>query len=156
MQVNGIRIHGMNRINVVMLLKKLSQNVYIVVARQNKRQQKLLKQKCQVQKAPSPQHPAPSIPPNEFVKFNNDLKVIKPSKDKENLTILENININLNMNMNDNSNRSINRLRSMSLEPVSKYRIWWEEVVSVELEKADMGLGFSVIDYKVSFNKDFN
>lgn len=50
---------------------------------------------------------------------------------------------------NDNS---FNRMKSRSLEPLTGLAMWSSECQVIELTKGDRGLGFSILDYQVSFN----
>ena len=154
--MNGIRIHGTNRNGVVGILKNLPQSVCIVVARQKNRRKNYLQKTCKKNDKVSKFDELPVL--NFGNNINNYMKSAT-FNDNLNRQNFKNIATN-NEQHNGVKNSSTNkqdvetnknvRLRSLSLEPVSKYKIWCDEVVTVELEKADAGLGFSVMEYKVN------
>ena len=158
-QVNGIKIHGMDRSGVVEVLKKLSQNVCIVAARQKNRKSNLLEKKWQKMwfKQQNKQLQKNSWQREECLdaieavsgmdsfSSNDEVEEVQLRHKKGHCTESES-----GMVLEGGTK---GRLRSMSLEPVSKYRVWSNEVLSVELDKGDKGLGFSVMDYKVRTHK---
>ena len=46
----------------------------------------------------------------------------------------------------------MSRLKSRSLEPLTGLAMWAEEVITIELQKTERGLGFSILDYQDPLN----
>lgn len=45
--------------------------------------------------------------------------------------------------------------RSRSLEAIASLPVWSDQITTIELQKGDRGLGFSVLDYQVIFFKHY-
>lgn len=54
----------------------------------------------------------------------------------------------LPINLLSSSTRTINMVKSRSLEVISDLALWSKTIIHVELRKGDNGLGFSVLDYQ--------
>ncbi|ESO01193.1 hypothetical protein HELRODRAFT_82368 [Helobdella robusta] len=151
LEVNGINFYGMDRMLVVSTLKELPQNVCIVVARRNKRQtqqpqqqqQKPQQQQIQIQKPQQPQSKTNlPITIDHKLKAKSDIELIKNAKTSHALAHKQHNPYALGFS------NQINRVRSKSLEPMSKFGVWSDKVVIVEMLKRDGGLGFSILDYQ--------
>ena len=46
----------------------------------------------------------------------------------------------------------MSRLKSRSLEPLTGLAMWAEEMITIELQKTERGLGFSILDYQDPLN----
>lgn len=52
-----------------------------------------------------------------------------------------------------NTDSSLSKLKSRSLEPLTGLAMWSSEPQIIELVKGERGLGFSILDYQVRFEK---
>ena len=136
--MNNIRLLGLNHVEVVTILKELPQNVRIVCAR--RRADAIftygLSTCDQFFQIPSP-------PSTSDALFND--RLIK-AKSEQTLSLLS--------GLTPTDPTASGHVRSRSLEPLSGLAMWGSQVVVIELEKGDRGLGFSILDYQDPINPD--
>lgn len=125
--MNGKRLLGLNHKEVVSILKELPQNVRLVCARRTN-----IPTEPYAEDDPQFQTPPLNSGVNEavserLVKSKSDNALSEPVG-QTNLT-----------------------KKSRSLEPLNTLAMWSNEPVVIELRKGDKGLGFSILDYQVSF-----
>lgn len=144
--MNGIQLFGLNHVEVVSILKDLPQHVRLVCCR--RRPTLLLDpndylyapvrdQFFQIP-SPPPSDPAVSLGLGEFPVFGD--RLVK-AKSEQALPVAEALPEDL---------VAFSRLKSRSLELLTGLAMWGNDVVELELEKGDRGLGFSILDYQVS------
>lgn len=148
LEVNGIQLFGLNHVEVVSILKDLPQHVRLVCCR--RRPTLLLDpndylyapvrdQFFQIP-SPPPSDPAVSLGLGEFPVFGD--RLVK-AKSEQALPVAEALPEDL---------VAFSRLKSRSLELLTGLAMWGNDVVELELEKGDRGLGFSILDYQDPIN----
>ena len=128
-KVNGKRLLGLNHKEVVGILKQLPQNVRLVCARRtNSSAENYAEQDAGQFEAPSLSTGLIEAGPERLVKSKSDNALSEP-----------------------NAQPNLGNKRSRSLEPLTGLAMWSSEPVVIELRKGDKGLGFSILDYQVSY-----
>lgn len=150
LQVNGIEFYGLDRMLVVSTLKDLPQNVCVVAARPVKTNDASdVTPTADV--VTSLQLP-PETPPKYKIKAKSEIVLVDLSTAEEsnpNRPLMASISKINGLGNLKNPEQVPERSRSKSLEPISKFGVWSDQVLIVELTKSDKGLGFSILDYQV-------
>ncbi|XP_074644065.1 multiple PDZ domain protein-like isoform X4 [Tubulanus polymorphus] len=147
LEVNGHGLYGLNHVEVVTILKELPQHVRIVCARRKLAQSDLLYAHTgdptffQPSQNFSPSHEATdssesggggagSVSTDRLVKAKSEQSLATPAA----------------------ADITLNKGKSRSLEPLTGLAMWSSEPVVIELQKAERGLGFSILDYQDPMN----
>ncbi|XP_034934765.1 patj homolog isoform X2 [Chelonus insularis] len=140
LEVNGMKLLGINHKDVVAILKDLPMNVRIVCGR-NSTSQIIL---CPINTA---QHPAAfqtrNISHDLSVQSMNVMDKLVKAKSDESLA---------STNMSDSMNDVTMKAKSRSLEPLTNFAMWSTEYQEIKLKKGERGLGFSILDYQDPVN----
>ncbi|CAG5133716.1 unnamed protein product, partial [Candidula unifasciata] len=127
LEVNGRRLLGLNHVSVVEILKDLPQHVRLVCARRKSTQ------------AEMQMHMAmPDLPKVEPEPFLTE-RLVKAKSE-------------MSLSVSEPPAANLNKSKSRSLEPLTGLAMWSPQPVVIELEKADRGLGFSILDYQDPVN----
>ncbi|KAG1663834.1 Patj [Nymphon striatum] len=143
LEVNGIKLLGLNHVDVVAILKELPMHVRMVCAR-------------------STEVPVSSEYGYEFEDLHDTLKQeLSEIGSTHSLQKLMPMTDRLVKAKSDGSlaavpsnvlETSFSRMKSRSLEPLTGLATWSTEPQIIELTKGDKGLGFSILDYQDPLN----
>ncbi|KAG1654681.1 Patj [Nymphon striatum] len=123
LEVNGIKLLGLNHVDVVAILKELPMHVRMVCAR-------------------STEVPVSS-------EYGYDLQKLMPMTDR---LVKAKSDGSLAAVPSNVLETSFSRMKSRSLEPLTGLATWSTEPQIIELTKGDKGLGFSILDYQDPLN----
>ena len=151
--MNGIEFYGLDRMLVVSTLKDLPQNVCVVAARPLKTSDKT---ETSSDVTPTSANVTslrlPETPQKYKIKAKSEIVLVDLSSVGEsnpNRPRVTGISKTNGLGKFDSLEHVPERSRSKSLEPISKFGVWSDQVLIIELTKSDKGLGFSILDYQV-------
>ena len=139
LEVNGKKLLGLYHTDVVSILKDLPMHVRIVCARSN--QTETQTDFANPMMARSTDY---SLQGSSNVLDKQD-RLFKAKSDGS---------IASSSGTTTEASQKESKLKSRSLEPLTSLAMWSEEVLAIELVKAEKGLGFSILDYQDPMNKD--
>ena len=141
LEVNGKKLLGLYHTDVVSILKDLPMHVRIVCARSN--QTETQTDFANPMMARSTDYSLQgSVSSNVLDKQD---RLFKAKSDGS---------IASSSGTTTEASQKESKLKSRSLEPLTSLAMWSEEVLAIELVKAEKGLGFSILDYQDPMNKD--
>ncbi|XP_064625554.1 multiple PDZ domain protein-like isoform X20 [Lineus longissimus] len=136
LEVNETVLYGLNHVEVVTILKELPQHVRVVCARRKTAQSDLL-------------YATTSDP---FFQARTGDEVPYAAIDDMPTERLVKAKSEQSLSTAPVSDFSLNKNKSRSLEPLSGLAMWSSDVILIELQKGDRGLGFSILDYQDPMN----
>ena len=142
LEVNGKKLLGLYHTDVVSILKDLPMNVRIVCARSN--QTETQTDFTNPMMARSTEYSLQGSVSSNVVTDKQD-RLFKAKSDGS---------IASSSGTTTEASQKESKLKSRSLEPLTSLAMWSEEVIAIELVKAEKGLGFSILDYQDPMNKD--
>ena len=139
-KVNGKRLLGLNHVSVVDILKFSPQHVRLVCARKKSPPQADFFTAQSATIAATPFLPSSTFPQGVQSSTPGSERLIKAKSEQA-----------LSTTDSALAAAALNKTKSQSLEPLTGLAMWSSEPVVIELEKGDKGLGFSILDYQVSW-----
>jgi hypothetical protein len=133
-QVNDTVLYGLNHVEVVTILKELPQHVRVVCARRKTAQSDLLY----------------ATTNDPFFQSHTGVQSYAGVNDAPLTERLVKAKSEQSLSTTPVPDFSLNKNKSRSLEPLSGLAMWSSDVIIIELQKGDRGLGFSILDYQVS------
>merc|ERR1719445_108164 len=138
---NGKKLLGLYHSDVVAILKDLPMHVRIVCARPSKKDN----MKPVFSQGGALQSLEPGVTGQQGQQTNSSSaneRLVKAKSDGS---------ISSSAPTSDNS-ALLSKLKSKSLEPLTGLAMWTDEVLTIELQKTERGLGFSILDYQDPLN----
>merc|ERR1719445_1623033 len=138
---NGKKLLGLYHSDVVAILKDLPMHVRIVCARPSKKDN----MKPVFSQGGALQSLEPGVTGQQGQQTNSSSaneRLVKAKSDGS---------ISSSAPTSDNS-ALLSKLKSKSLEPLTGLAMWTDEVLTIELQKTERGLGFSILDYQDPIN----
>jgi C-terminal processing protease CtpA/Prc len=145
LEVNGKKLLGLYHTDVVSILKDLPMHVRIVCARSN--QTETQTDFANPMMARSTDYSLQGSVSSNLVSSNMD-KQDRLFKAKSDGSIAS------SSGTTTEASQKESKLKSRSLEPLTSLAMWSDEIIAIELVKAEKGLGFSILDYQDPMNKD--
>ena len=149
LEVNGKKLLGLYHTDVVSILKDLPMHVRIVCARSNQTetQTDFTNDGNLHLMARSTDYSLQGSVSSNVVASNMD-KQDRLFKAKSDGSIAS------SSGTTTEASQKESKLKSRSLEPLTSLAMWSDEVLAIELVKAEKGLGFSILDYQDPMNKE--
>ena len=144
LEVNGKKLLGLYHTDVVSILKDLPMHVRIVCARSNQTETQTDFTSSIMGRSA------------DFSLQGVSSSCGAPSGDKQDrlFKAKSDGSIASSSGTTTETSQKDSKLKSRSLEPLTSLAMWSEEVLQIELVKAEKGLGFSILDYQDPMNKD--
>ena len=142
LEVNGKKLLGLYHTDVVSILKDLPMHVRIVCARSN-----------QTETQTDFANPMMARSTDYSLQGSVSSNVIGDKQDRL-FKAKSDGSIASSSGTTTEASQKESKLKSRSLEPLTSLAMWSEEVIAIELVKAEKGLGFSILDYQDPMNKD--
>jgi multiple PDZ domain protein len=131
-KVNNQILYGKNHVHVIEILKRVKDQVLLVCARRH------VSNENDTSKV-NTRNPNRS----RSISFGKTAEIVVKAKSMGTLD-----STNLSINLLSSSIRTTDPFKSRSLEVISDLALWSTSIVTIELQKGDFGLGFSVLDYQ--------
>ena len=142
LEVNGKKLLGLYHTDVVSILKDLPMHVRIVCARSN-----------QTETQTDFANPMMARSTDYSLQGSVSSNVIGDKQDRL-FKAKSDGSIASSSGTTTEASQKESKLKSRSLEPLTSLAMWSEDVIAIELVKAEKGLGFSILDYQDPMNKD--
>ena len=143
--MNGEQLLGLNHVDVVKTLKELPMHVRIVCARHP---HPVFPEAAEVPQ-PKIEEVAVTVDAQEEVFTTNQTNL------QESLPFPEVENVGSVLAVQTLRDNSSDRASPLSRESLGGLAVWDDELQTVDLNKGDKGLGFSILDYQVSLIEIF-
>ena len=145
LEVNGKKLLGLYHTDVVSILKDLPMNVRIVCARSN-----------QTETQTDFTTPVMARSTDYSIQGSISSTAVPANADKQDrlFKAKSDGSIASSSGTTTEASQKESKLKSRSLEPLTSLAMWSDEVLAIELVKAEKGLGFSILDYQDPMNKE--
>ena len=141
LEVNGKKLLGLYHTDVVSILKDLPMHVRIVCARSN-------------QTETQTDFTTPMMARSTDYSLQGSVSSNVLDKQDRLFKAKSDGSIASSSGTTTEASQKESKLKSRSLEPLTSLAMWSEEIIAIELVKAEKGLGFSILDYQDPMNKD--
>ena len=145
LEVNGKKLLGLYHTDVVSILKDLPMHVRIVCARSNQTETQTDFTNSMMTRSTDYSLQGSMASSAAISAADKQDRLFKAKSDGS---------IASSSGTTTEASQKESKLKSRSLEPLTSLAMWSEEVLEIELVKAEKGLGFSILDYQDPMNKD--